>query len=61
MRKYTLKDYVNNSNFIEKMNLAFSDLRADYELSMDADHKKISELMATHVDVRNQLSNLVAY
>lgn len=43
------------------MNLAFSDLRADYELSMDADHKKISELMATHVDVRNQLSNLVAY
>ena len=56
-----LKDYVNNEEFIEKMNQAFSDLRADYELSMDADRSKIEELVATHVDLNNQLANLIAY
>ena len=29
-----LKDFVNDPTFIENMNRAFSDLRADYELSM---------------------------
>lgn len=57
----TLKDYIRDDNFIEKMNRAFSDLRADYELSMDADKKKISELQAIHVDVKNQLTDLVSY
>lgn len=61
MGKNTLKDYVNDDEFIEKMNRAFSDLRADYELSMDADKEKISELKATHVDVKNQLSDLISY
>ncbi|WP_373485236.1 hypothetical protein [Acetobacterium malicum] len=37
MAKKLLKDYVSDDSFIEKMNRAFSDLRADYELSMDAD------------------------
>ena len=53
----TLKDYVYDDSFIEKMNRAFSDLRADYELSMDADKEKVSELKAMHVDVKNQLSD----
>ncbi len=48
----TLKDYVNDGSFIEKMNRAFSDLRADYELSMDADKEKVSELKTMHVDVK---------
>lgn len=42
----TLKDYVYDDSFIERMNRAFSDLRADYELSMDADKEKVSELKA---------------
>lgn len=57
----TLKDYVYDDSFIEKMNRAFSDLRADYELSMDADKEKVSELKAMHVDVKNQLSDLISY
>ena len=57
----TLKDYVYDDSFIEKMNRAFSDLRADYELSMDADKEKLSELKAMHVDVKNQLSDLISY
>lgn len=42
------------------MNRAFSDLCADYELSMDADKEKVSELKAMHVDVKNQLSDLIS-
>lgn len=61
MGKSTLTDYINDSEFIDKMNMAFSDLRADYELSMDVDKEKISELEATHVDVKNQLSDLISY
>ncbi len=57
----TLKDYVYDDSFIERMNRAFSDLRADYELSMDADKEKVSELKAMHVDVKNQLSDLISY
>lgn len=60
-RNKTLKDYIRNDGFIEKMNRAFSDLRADYELSMDVDMEKIKELQATHVDVKNQLSDLISY
>jgi uncharacterized protein YeeX (DUF496 family) len=58
MGQKLLKDYVSNDNFIENMNRAFSDLRADYELSMDTDLKKIEELQETHVDINNQLSVL---
>lgn len=61
MGNVTLKDYVNDQLFIEKMSMAFSDLRADYELSMDADKTKVSELATTHVDLNNQLSDLIAY
>ena len=61
MNKHALKEYIENIDFIRKMDEAFSDLRADYELSMDTDNKKIEELLATHVDVKNQLSNLSTY
>ena len=42
-----LKDFVNDPTFIENMNRAFSDLRADYELSMDSTCEKINELKST--------------
>ena len=61
MNKHALKEYIENADFIRKMDAAFSDLRADYELSMDTDNKKVEELLATHVDVKNQLSNLSTY
>ena len=53
-----LKQLVDDEEFIENMNKAFADLRADYELTMDDDESKISELSEVHVDVRNQLSDL---
>lgn len=55
-----LKNLVDNQNFIENMNRAFSDLRADYELTMDTTQEKINELMNLHVDVNNQLSDLTS-
>ena len=54
-----LKDFVNDPTFIENMNRAFSDLRADYELSMDSTCEKINELKSLHVDVKNHLSDLI--
>lgn len=53
-----LKQLVDDEEFIENMNKAFADLRADYELTMDDDESKINELSEVHVDVRNQLSDL---
>lgn len=61
MIKHLLKDYIEDQTFINKMDLAFADLRADYELSLDVDNKKITELIETHVDVKNQLSNLSTF
>ena len=61
MGKHLLKDYIEDQTFTRKMDLAFADLRADYELSLDVDNKKIAELIATHVDVKNHLSNLSTY
>lgn len=56
-----LKDFVNDPTFIENMNRAFSDLRADYELSMDSTCEKINELKSLHVDVKNHLSDLTSW
>lgn len=53
-----LKQFVNDPNFISNMNKAFSDLRADYELTMDSSYEKISELKSLHVDIKNHLSDL---
>ncbi len=53
-----LKQLVNDPTFIENMNKAFSDLRADFELTMDLDKPKTDELRKLHVDIKNQLSSL---
>ncbi|SKC77362.1 GNAT family N-acetyltransferase [Maledivibacter halophilus] len=56
-----LKDFVNDDIFIEKINNAFMDLRADYELSMDVNKAKIEELRRIHIDNKNYLSDLQSY
>ena len=56
-----LKQFVNDDEFISKMNKAFLDLRADYELTMDYSNEKIHELLELHVDVNNHLSDLIAW
>ncbi|WP_088034855.1 hypothetical protein [Evansella clarkii] len=55
-----LKEFVNDQDFIEKMNYAFADLRADYELSLDVTKEKVKELIDVHVDHKNALSNLTS-
>lgn len=60
MDKIELKNLVDDKIFIENMNKAFSDLRADYELTMDTSGEKINELKKLHVDVKNQLSDLTS-
>ena len=37
-----LKEFVDDEIFIEKMNSAFADLRADYELYLDISKEKIN-------------------
>lgn len=56
-----LKEFVKDEEFINKMNKAFADLRADYELSLDITKDKISELKKVHVDHKNFLANLVSF
>lgn len=55
-----LKQFIDDENFINNMNAAFSDLRADYELTMESSQAKIDELLSLHVDIKNQLSDLVS-
>lgn len=55
-----LKQLVDDQYFIESMNKAFSDLRADYELTMDTSMEKIKELNQLHVDIKNHLSDLTS-
>lgn len=55
-----LKEYIEDENFVELMNRAFTDLRADYELDLDYNFSKIEELTKIHVDVKGNLSNLVS-
>jgi len=56
-----LKEYVNDRIFVEKMNTAFADLRADYELDLDTSKEKVSELKSVHVDYKSNLENLISY
>ena len=58
---YELKEFVLDANFIEQMNKAFADLRADYELDLDTRKDQIKELKSVHVDFNSYLSNLTSY
>ena len=41
---YELKDLVGDEVFVEKINTAFADLRADYELELDESKEQIEKL-----------------
>ena len=56
-----LKEIISQKDMTELMDRAFSDLRADYELSIDVSREKICQLAETNVDVDNHLQNLIAY
>lgn len=56
-----LKGLVESPEMAECMDKAFSDLRADFELSINASAEKIEELRETNVDVDNHLQNLISY
>lgn len=56
-----LKELVESPKMTERMNAAFSDLRADFELSINASAEKIKELRETNVDIDNHLQNLITY
>lgn len=58
---YELKDLVGDEVFVEKINTAFADLRADYELELDESKEQIEKLKAVHIDIDGNLSNLVSY
>ncbi|WP_299462787.1 hypothetical protein [uncultured Microscilla sp.] len=59
--KKELKQFIQDEEFIELMDKAFADLRADYELALDSNKEKINELKQVHVDIKNSLSNLTSY
>lgn len=55
-----LKKFIEDSDFIGAMNIAFADLRADYELDLDVRKEKINELEKIHVDLNGNLADLAS-
>ncbi len=53
-----LKKFIEDDKFIDAMNIAFADLRADYQLDLDTRKEKITELEKTHVDLNGHLADL---
>lgn len=60
-QKTKLRDIVKDPELVKKITQAFSDLRADFDLSVDASAEKINELAETHVDVKDNLNKLISY
>lgn len=58
-RNLTLKEIVQDKEMVEKISRAFADLRADFELSLEASAEKIVELEETHIDVKDHLGSLI--
>ena len=58
---YDLTHLIFEEVFVEKIITAFADLRADYELELDESKEQIEKLKAVHIDIGNNLSNLVSY
>ncbi|WP_144276957.1 hypothetical protein [Metapseudomonas resinovorans] len=50
-----------DQDLVRKITKSFSDLRADFDLSLDASAEKINELSETHVDVKDNLSKLISH
>lgn len=61
VQKTKLRDIVKDANLVKEITKSFSDLRADFDLSLDASAEKINELTETHVDIKNNLSHLISH
>lgn len=59
--KAKLRDIVKDPELVETITRSFSDLRADFDLSLDASAEKINELSETHVDIKDHLNKLMSY
>ncbi len=59
-QKTKLRDVVKDPDLVKKITQSFSDLRADFDLSLEASAEKINELTETHVDVKDYLSRLIS-
>lgn len=60
-QKTKLRDIVKDPALVTKITQSFSDLRADFDLSLDASAEKINELSETHVDVKDHLNKLISH
>ncbi len=60
-QKTKLREIVKDPELVKKITKSFSDLRADFDLSLDASAEKIIELAETHVDVKDNLSKLISH
>ncbi|WP_208692095.1 hypothetical protein [Pseudomonas oryzihabitans] len=60
-QKTKLRDVVKDPDLVKKITQSFSDLRADFDLSLEASAEKINELTETHVDVKDYLSRLISH
>lgn len=53
-----LRDLVADDGFVKRLSLAFSDLRADFELDLETSKEKVEELLALHVATKDHLDHL---
>ncbi|MBY6110508.1 hypothetical protein KUV74_08890 [Halomonas sp. DP1Y21-3] len=56
----TLKTIVENPESAEKLNAAFADLRADFELDLETSKENIDNLIRLHVNTKNNLDSLAS-
>lgn len=55
-----LKDIVADEKLVEKLNDAFSDLRADFELDLETSKENIEKLLDSHVNTKDHLELLTS-
>ncbi|WP_143516610.1 hypothetical protein [Pseudomonas sp. 1239] len=60
-QKAKLRDIVKDTDLVQKITKSFSDLRADFDLSLEASAEKIIELSETHVDIKDHLNKLISH
>ncbi|BBP77537.1 hypothetical protein PHLH7_36410 [Pseudomonas sp. Ost2] len=60
-QKTKLRDIVKDPELVKKITQSFSDLRADFDLGLEASAEKIIELAETHVDIKDNLNKLISH
>ncbi|WPP01162.1 hypothetical protein SFA35_07330 [Pseudomonas sp. HR96] len=61
IQKTKLRDIVKDPALVQKITQSFSDLRADFDLSLEASAEKITELAETHVEIKDHLNKLISH